>query len=189
MIDAQWLFENHLNHLALKKYLLGRMEHLIYPNETADADEIFSQALRRPPLDMPSQKNCQGSSTERIALLLLQENTAQKPNEALKAYENQLSCCTFLIELYDAVLVSLTDKEAWLVEAFYHQGLTIDALQRAQDSPYDSCDRSTVYRTKNKIIQKANRFIKIYIPKEVSQCRLETFMSELKQFQDRNTTN
>ena len=77
MIDAQWLFENHLSHLALGKYLLARIEHIILKNDLRNAEEISGQTLKRPPLGMPPQKNNQGSSTERIALLLQKTETNQ----------------------------------------------------------------------------------------------------------------
>jgi len=186
MIDAQWLFENHLNHLALEKYLLLQIEHIIRPSDFRNAEEISSQVLRSYPLGIPPQKNHQGSSTERIALIL-QRDTPEQPKELISEYEPLLSFCRFLIELYDAILVSLTSKEAWLIDTIYHHGWTMEMIQRAPDSPYGSCDRSTVYRAKKRIIKKANSFIQIYIPKEVSQCRLEIFMSELKRFQGRNT--
>lgn len=56
MIDAQWLFENHLSHLALEKYLLARIEHIILPNDLRNAKIISGQTLKRPPLDMPLSK-------------------------------------------------------------------------------------------------------------------------------------
>ena len=88
MIDAQWLFENHFSHLALEKYLLARIEHLILPNDLRNAEEISGQTLKRPPLDMPPQKNYQGSSTERIALLL-QETETNQPKETITSMSFQ----------------------------------------------------------------------------------------------------
>lgn len=183
MIDAQWLFENHLNHLALEKYLLSRMEHITHPDRIENAAEILGQTLKRPSLGMPPQNSFQGSSTERIALAL-QGGSADQPKETIAEYEQLLSFCRFLIELYDAVFISLTSNEAWLIDAVYRQGLTMEMIQHVPDTPYGSCDRSTVYRTKNRIIKKANHFIQTYIPKEVSQCRMEIFVNVLKRFQD-----
>ena len=185
MIDAQWLFENHLNHLALEKYLLARMEQIIRPNDRSNDEEISGQILSRPPLGIRPQRNYQGSSTERI-VLLLQGNEIEQPKELIREYEQLLSYCKLLIELYDTILVSLTTKEAWLVDAIYHHGWTMETIQRMPDTPYGTCDRSTIYRTKYRIIKKANIFIQTYLPKEVSKCRLETFISELNQLQDRS---
>ena len=185
MVNAQWLFENHLSHLAMEKYLLTRIDHIIRPSSLENAGEILSQTLKHPVSDIPIQKNHQGSSTERIALLL-QEKEKEQSKESIEELNQQLFLCRFLLELYDAVLVSLIPREAWLVEAIYHQGIPISSIVNEPDCPYGYCDRSTIYRTRKRIIQKSDYFLQTYIPKEVSQCRLEKFMIELKLLQEKN---
>ena len=116
MIDAQWLFENYRLIQAQEKYLRFQISHMLYPNgqRDADADEILARVLARPSLCDPPQRNAQGSSTERVALQLQGKETDQSKS-AMNDYLENLSCCQFLLEIYDAIVSAITPNEAWLV--------------------------------------------------------------------------
>lgn len=188
MLNAQWLLENHRNHLALEKYLLSRIESILQPNISENHAEISGQTLRCPAPGMPPQKNEWGSSTERIALFLQERKSNSVPG-MLPQCKELLRSCQFMIELYDVILALLPPREAWLVDAIYHQALTIAEMQSMPASPFSTCNRSTIYRKQKRIIQNADRFIQTYIPKEVIQCQPERFISELKRLHRKSITS
>ena len=179
MLDATWLFEHHQEHLALEKYLKSQMVHLPLNVKLEEAEEIESQVLFRPMLGTSPPKIRQGSSTEQVALHL--QETREKQSKEIKAeYETMLSACRFMIELYDAVLLSLRPQEAWLIDKTFIQGLSLSAISEIPDCAYSGYDRSTIYRKRKKAIEKADHFIHTYISEEASQCQMEKFVNELK---------
>ena len=188
MIDANWLFENHQYLVEMEKKLPIHIQHICYPDRQNNAEDILSQVLSLPMLGMPPQKSHSGSSTERIALLL-QGVQSEHTEETLTDLLESLSVCKVLVNLYKAIVLSLTPGETWLIHAIYDQKLTSTALRNSPDCPYGLCDRSTIYRNRKRIIEKANNILQYNIPKEVSECRLEKFVKELKRFQNRNITN
>ncbi len=188
MIDAQWLFENYRLIQAQETYLRLQISHKLYPNvqRDADAEEILARVLARPSLCAPPQRTAQGSTTERVALQLQGKETDQSKS-AMNDYLENLSCCQFLLEIYDTIISAITPNEAWLVDAFYVRKLTSTAIQNMPDCPFGPCDRSTLYRKRKRIIHKANTLIQSLILKEGNACRLEQYVNELKQLHDRNT--
>ena len=189
MIDAQWLFENYRLIQAQETYLRLQISHKLYPNvqRDADADEILARVLARPSLCAPPQRTSQGSSTERVALLL-REKEGDQSKSAMNDYVENLSCCQFLLDIYDMIIAAITPDEAWLVDTFYVRKQTSTAIQNLPDCPFGPCDRSTLYRKRKRIIHKANTLIQSLILKEGNACRLEQYMNELKQLHDRSTT-
>ena len=147
MIDAQWLFENHLSHVSLKKYMQARIDHILQPESTSNAEEILTQALRVPPLGMPVQNSNRGSSTERIAINLSIESDNEK-KAAIDDYKKLLDFYCFLIELYEAAVSMLTSREFWLINTIYNEGLTSSEICELKDSPFGMCDRSTIFRNR-----------------------------------------
>ena len=169
MIEAQWLFENHLNHLAMEQYYASQIENIINPHDTSNNQDIQSQIFMRPAIDLPPQANHYGSSTERIAVRLADQKTQSLQKEIPK-YEKARHYYRFLNQLYNIIIISLTPDEAWLVNAVFIQKHTFSVIRDSPDCPFGPCDRSTIYRNKQRIIRKANDFIQSYIPKEVSAC-------------------
>ena len=179
MITAKWLFENHLDHLALEKYLSSQLSSLQKAISNQEAEEIESLVLRSPLLRIRATSSNQGSVTEQVALKL-QETREERANQRATEYAEALSFCKYLNELFDAILLIYGTQERWFVDQVYLQGRSVASLQSQPDSPYAQFDRSTIYRHHKRIIEKADRFINAYVPKEVSPCQLERYMSELK---------
>lgn len=178
MIEAKWLFENHLKHLALEHYLNAELERFNDLNES-EAEDILSQSLNRPISGFPATKSYFGSTTERIALQL-QENQCGQSKEMIHMYKTALSNCRTCIELFNAILLSLPDREAWLMKQIYIQQYSLSMILQLPDNPFGFCARSTLSRYRNRILNKANLFLHSYAPKGVDICLLERFDNELK---------
>ena len=160
MIDANWLFENHQYLVEMEKKLPIHIQHICYPDRQNNAEDILSQVLSLPMLGMPPQKSHSGSSTERIALLL-QGVQSEHTEETLTDLLESLSVCKVLVNLYKAIVLSLTPGETWLIHAIYDQKLTSTALRNSPDCPYGLCDRSTIYRNRKRIIEMSKSYINV----------------------------
>ena len=178
-MDAKWLFENHKEHLAEEKHLLAQITYLKQLNTDQTAEEIEGIILKRPPLGIPFQNNHQGSTTERVAIEL-NEDKDLLTEKSIKKYSDALAVCRYYLEVYEAVILFLNEREAWLIEKIYNQSMTLSIISTLPESPYKSYDRTTLYRIKKKIIEKANHFLQMNSLKEVSPCQLEKYSNGSK---------
>lgn len=64
------------------------------------------------------------------------------------------------LQLYDAVMASLTTKEQWLVRHIYGDEISLSRLTEDTRSPFYQCAKSTVWRYKDRLLCKANAFLK-----------------------------
>ena len=156
MIEAKWLFENHLNHLAVVQYLKA---HIAAQNEQIARerdDTIEALSLARPVLDGMPHGCTSYSPTERIALTYesLMPVSLKEDISKLTEYQHYLS-------LFDAAMTCLTDNERWIVEKHYIQKVSLAEMQEISDSPIHNRTRTTLWRYKERAVQKADAFLSI----------------------------
>ena len=179
MIDAKWLFQNHMRQKALEKYLESQKTYFDLSMQQEENEEIESKALARPELGMVTSHTRQGSSTEHIAIEI-EENRQRWKKDRQKDYQEAQRACRFLLALYDAVMTYLLPKEAWLIDKIYNQGLSLTRISELPDCPYGLCNRSTLCRQRQRVEEKANDFIQAYVSEEVDLCQLMKYSTGLK---------
>lgn len=179
MIDAKWLFQNHMRQKALEKYLESQILYFDLSIQQEEKEEIESKSLARPELGMVISHTRQGSSTEHIAIEI-EEKRQKWQKDRQKDYQETQRACHFLLALYDAVMIYLLPKEAWLVDKIYNQGLSLSRISELPDCPYGLCNRSTLCRQRQKVEDKANGFIQAYVSEEVDLCQLKKYSADLK---------
>ena len=85
----------------------------------------------------------------------LHEYTGVSIEELEKQRKEQLR----QLQLYDAVVAILTEKEQWLVRQIYANELSLSYLTVAKNSPFRDCAKSTIWRYKDRILRKADAFL------------------------------
>lgn len=88
------------------------------------------------------------------------KNVTQDVNLMVNQLYAELRESEYYLDLYNKIITMLKRKEAWLVEAYYEQELTIGQIIAMPESPYYQYSRSTVYRHKERILHKADEFIR-----------------------------
>lgn len=156
MIEAKWLFENHLNHLAMVQFLTAHIATQNKQIARERAETIEALSLGRPVLDgMPRGGSC-SSSTERIALLYENLISPTLETNAARLAENQ-----HYLALFDSVMTCLTDNEKWIIEKHYIQKASLAEMQEMPDSPIGSRTRTTLWRYKERAVLKADAFLSV----------------------------
>lgn len=122
---ALWLLENHKTHQSRSKLLAAQLRYQCSKDnlDSEVAATIEGMALGRHPITgMPPTPSFQ-NKTEKIALSYGEKMNDEK-EAALRELRSQLKQVHFNLQLYDAVMEGLTDKERWLVESHYVQQLS-----------------------------------------------------------------
>lgn len=153
-MNAKWLFENHLNHLAMVRYLTAQAAEQARLRDQLRDETIEGLALARPCMDgMPHASSYSSSPTEWVALTYEDVLNGEPPiASALAEYRRYL-------RLFDCAMVCLTDNEKWLVDQHFIQGIPMAVLAQLQDNPYGPCVRSTLWRYKERVLEKVDRFL------------------------------
>ena len=178
MIRAQWLFENHLMHVAMAKHLKNEIKALEKSSDSQQDDCISSMALSHPPLDaIYSHGSGQGSATERIALNWREEH--ENETKLLKKHlMDQLAEYEYYLCLYDSVMSAFPQREAWLIENHFIQSLSFSQISDTVDGPYYAYSKSTLCRHKNRVLKKADDFLNSCVSKGDFSCRPMKFVTE-----------
>ncbi len=156
MIEAKWLFENHLNHLAMVQYLTA---HIATQNKQIAREReetIEALSLGRPVLDGMPRGGSGSSSTERIALSYENLISPSLEMNAARLAEYQ----RYLV-LFDSAMTCLTDNEKWIIEKHYIQKASLAEMQEMPDSPLGSRTRTTLWRYKERALLKADAFLSV----------------------------
>lgn len=158
MITAKWLLENHLSHLAMVQYLTVRLSAQAEQKNRLRDEEIQALALARPPLDGMPRSHSRSSPTERIALSCASISAPPEPDEP-EAIAPLLSEYQHYVSLYEASMTGLTDHEKWLLHKHCVQKLPLSAILILPESPFGVCARTTLWRHKERALQKVNVFL------------------------------
>jgi len=158
MKDAKWLFSNH-------RWLKGQLQLLLIQQEAQQEqsewqkdEAIASIVLTRPEFSSVHSNSNKGSSTEHAALHWQDEMPCQEADQA--ALEKKIKSYQYNLKLYDIVISYLTSEEAWFVEKYYEQQIPIAQLCDMPGSPFSLYSKSTIYRCRDRILAKADRFLK-----------------------------
>ena len=155
---AAWLFEKHRQFAARAAYAQKQIERLPEIIQQRKDEAILSMSLARPEIGSLPKGSHSGSSTEHAAIYW-EKNVTQDVNLMVNQLYAELRESEYYLDLYNKVITMLKRKEAWLVEAYYEQELTIGQIIAMPESPYYQYSRSTVYRHKERILHKADEFI------------------------------
>lgn len=158
MISAQKLFSDHTAHVALYELLKSAIEELeLYRNQCLldEGREIEALSLSRMPLtDLPRMRSGK-SPTERIADRLI----AIQDGRDIAEKKRQLATVIQYLHLYDTIITVFTEREKWFVEEFFVQKKTMTVLINSPDSPFFGYDRSSVWRFKKRLLEKADSIL------------------------------
>ena len=155
---AAWLFENHRQFAARAAYAQKQIERLPEIIQQRKDEAILSMSLARPEIGSLPKGSHSGSSTEHAAIYW-EQNVTQDVNLMVNQLYAELRESEYYLDLYNKIITMLKRKEAWLVEAYYEQELTIGQIIAMPESPYYQYSRSTVYRHKERILHKADEVI------------------------------
>lgn len=162
MISALKLFQEHNARLALHQILCNELKDAQleqrYYQENLDM-EIEAQGLRRAPLsDLPKRStgNMQ-SPTERIVEHIEDIVLGKR----VAAIERKLHETERLIHLFDAILPLFSEKEQWFIENYFLRNQLMTQIIENVDSPFYGYDRTTVWRYKKRLLEKAERVLAI----------------------------
>jgi len=154
MVSAEWLFKNHLRHSATVKLLNSQVfRDAGQSNNDEENESIESMTLHRHSLEVSSNKKSESNPTERIALMLCETpgvcDLEKERAACLEKYQRYLA-------LFDYVMGCLSNKERWLVHQFFVQGVSLANISLRADSPYEGYTRTSIWRCKERILQKAD---------------------------------
>ena len=138
MIDAEWLFQNHKLHKAHIRYL-----NIALGQRSAAAQSAEASAQQ------PQQ------TTVQHAAVCLYEYSG----ESREALEKQRLLYLRYLQLYESVCTCMTEKEKWLIQHHYIDEISLAAITEMRASPFFNCAKSTVWRFKMRLLDKANTFL------------------------------
>ena len=151
MISAEWLFRNYKLHKAHIRYLNIALGQRGVATHRAD---VAGAQLARPPLDGTPRAPQQTGTTERMAIRLYEFS-----GESKEALEQQRLVYLRYLQLYESVCACMTEKEKWLIQHHYIDELSLSALTEMRTSPFFNCAKSTVWRFKMRLLEKADSFL------------------------------
>lgn len=158
MISAKWLFENHLTHLAKVRYLDAKIAVQTDIRSKLSNDDITAYALTHPPLAAMPHAKSNSSSTERMVLFYEDTIAPDCVEEKVDAISKLAKYQRYLY-LYDSALTCLNDNEKWIVEKHCVQGVPLSVISTITDSPISNYSRTTLWRYKERALQKADSFL------------------------------
>lgn len=159
-MKALWLLENHKAHQSSAKLLAAQLQHQCNKsNNESEADEaIEGMALARNPITgMPPSPSFQ-SRTEKIALSYGEKMTHEK-EAAVREIRSQLEQVNYHLQLYDAVMEGLTEKERWLVESHYIQQLSYFEMLKNVPDGLRCTSKTGLYNKTRSILEKMDDFL------------------------------
>lgn len=160
MISALKLFQEHTAHVVLRRILIDALmeaeEAVRRCNEKPD-EEIEALSLCRAPLsDMP-RPSTSSSPTERVA----ERMEIVRSGKEIAAKRRKLHEVELCLQLYDSILPLFTEKEQWFIEHFFLQKQSMVQIVKVAGSPFEGYDRTTVWRFKKRLLEKADRVLEI----------------------------
>ncbi len=159
MISAEWLFQNHCDHIAMVKLLEIQLdtEELPTPMTEKERDEeIAALVLSRPTFDdLPKMHGGHGNSTERTVLALEQSAVAIQTAELQK----QLTAYRYLLKTHDLLMSILTTSEQQFIDFYYGKHLSLSGMTEAAGSPVYGLSKTTAWSYKSKLLAKCDSLL------------------------------
>lgn len=159
MISAEWLFQNHWDHIAMVKLLRIQLdtEATAFPMDDQERDEeIAAIVLSRPLFDsLPHKHDYRGSSTER-AVLAMDQPQAIRQTIAL---QKQLAVFEFLLQTFDSLMSILDISEQQFILLYYGKHYSLVRVTEVSDSPVYGFSKTTVWTYKNKLLAKCDSLL------------------------------
>ncbi len=127
MKKAEWILLSHREHLATLKLLKAKLQQI---GEITDAEKngyIEAQMLQRTQPDGMPKAPSQSSRTEKIALTYNECLQAERSNE-IQNLLFKMQAIRFYIQVYDAMMASLTPDEMWLARERYVNGKSLGRM-------------------------------------------------------------
>jgi hypothetical protein len=159
-MKALWLLENHKAHQSSAKLLAAQLQYqcnkATYESDAIEAIEGMALA-RNPITGVPSAPSLQ-SKTEKIALSYC-ERMAHEKEAAVREIRSHIEQVNYHLQLYDAVMEGLTDKEKWLVESHYIQQLSYSDMLRTIPDGLRCTSKTGLYNKTRSILKKMDDFL------------------------------
>lgn len=159
IIMAEWLLRKHREHLGLEKALKCRIRQL---SETSDAEEVIaSMGTHGCVLDgMPRTRSTMGK-TERTTLFYEEMYQAEQREieMCIQELRKELVKVQYYLQLYEAVIEGLTEREKWIINAYYNDDNSVDTMQRRLEEQKAYISKSSLRREKIRTVEKVQRII------------------------------
>lgn len=159
MIEAEWLFRNHQEHVGLEKALQCRILQL---RENSADETIESMELPGCALDgMPRGNASSTSRTEYAAMEYEAIAKAQREEiqSQLQKLHEKLARIHQYLMLHSVIKAGLSDRENWIVDQYYHQSKSIETMLRELELTGEIISKSTLRRERLRVLEKAQRII------------------------------
>jgi len=159
MISAEWLFQNHWDHIAMVKLLKLQLgtEATTFPMSDQERDEeIAAIVLSRPLFDgLPHNHDYRGSSTERAVLAMDQPEAIHQTI----ALQKQLAAFEFLLKIFDSLMSILDISEQQFILLYYGKRYSLVRITEVSDGPVYGFSKTTVWTYKNKLLAKCDSLL------------------------------
>ena len=162
-MDAEWLLQNHEEHIALEAALSQRLLQLGHLHEGRGIIE----SLQLPGLAIrPSTQTDHRESPVDSAVALYPEALRQEALEEereIRRLKMHLMIAHDYNMIYEAVIAGLTAEERRLIEDYYIHHRSLESLAAEADANGNILSKSTIRRRRIQIIAKAQRILDILL--------------------------
>ncbi len=164
MFSAEWLFQNHWDHIAMAKLLEIQLDtdvSLIPMTEKERDEEIAALVLSRPALDgLPKAHGFRCNSTERAVLALENHQDSLYAN----ALKKQLTVFRYLLKVFDSLMSIIDCSEQRFILLYYGKHLSLSRMTEEPDSPVYGLSKTTVWNYKHKLMVKCDILLQRLCP-------------------------
>ncbi len=164
MFSAEWLFQNHWDHIAMVKLLEIQLDtdvSLITMTEKERDEEIAALVLSRPALDgLPKAHGFRCNSTERAVLALENHQDSLYAN----ALKKQLTVYRYLLKVFDSLMSIIDCSDQRFILLYYGKHLSLSRMAEEPDSPVYGLSKTTVWNYKHKLMVKCDVLLQRLCP-------------------------
>lgn len=158
MKKAEWILRSHREHLATLKLLKAKLQQIGEITDAEKRDYIEAQMLRHAQLDGMPKAPSQSSRTEKIALTYNECLQAERSNEAQDLLI-KMQDIRFCLQVYDAMMASLTPEDVWLARERYVNGKSLGRMLLEMPEGIAIRSKTTLSKRCAGVIDQLERFL------------------------------
>lgn len=158
MKKAEWILRSHREHLATLKLLKAQLQQIGEITDAEKKDYIEAQMLRHAQLDGMPKTHVQSSRTEKIALTYQERLQAEHSCE-IQDLLTKIQEIRFDLQVYDAMMASLTSDEMWLARERYVNGKSLGRMLLEMPDSIAIRSKTTLSKRCAAVIDQLERFL------------------------------
>lgn len=158
MEKAEWILRSHREHLATLKLLKAQLQQIGEITDAEKNDYIEAQMLRHTQLDGVPKAPTQSSRTEKVALTYNECLQAERSSEAQDLL-SKMQAIRFYLQVYDAMMASLTPDEMWLARERYVNEKSLGRMLLEMPDSLSIRSKTTLSKRCADVIDQLERFL------------------------------